>query len=364
MKDIIYAAPWAKDKINSWSGTIYYLRESLAAYCNVRDIDTEVFSSRSPSVLAYRAIAKVEKKLKIHKMDMNMSRMQLMDKYISIESDTPILQFEECPGIRANTKQYIYQDLSVLFVKNLYTDDKTLFGISGFQKNDIQAISKRNEMQKYFYDRAAGIFTMSHWLHDYLSGGGYSGKVHFAGGGINLNANLIDESRKQGNKILFVGKDFERKNGPFVINAFSLAKKVRPDIELYIAGPKNLDVSNIDGVHSLGRLSFDNVVEYFNICDIFCMPSKFEAYGIVFPEALTFGLPCIGRNAFEMPYFIEDGVTGGLLKHENAGELAKLMLNLLENTEIKNTVRSRRGYYLNEYSWDTVAKRMMEVMFK
>ena len=36
------------------------------------------------------------------------------------------------------------------------------------------------------------------------------------------------------------------------------------------------------------------------------MPSYFEAYGLVFIEALTYGLPCIGRNAFEMPNFIQD----------------------------------------------------------
>lgn len=175
---------------------------------------------------------------------------------------------------------------------------------------------------------------------------------------------LIDESQKRGNKILFVGKDFKRKNGPLVLEAFYRAKKVRPNIELYIAGPTTLKVDNTLGVHNLGQLTFDELVAYFNLCDIFCMPSKFEAYGIVFPEALTFGLPCIGRNAFEMPYFIEDGVTGYLLERENAEELSELMLKLLENRNIQNNVKSRREYFLNEYSWDTVAKRIVEVIFK
>lgn len=364
MRDIIYAAPWSKDRKNSWSGTIYYLRESLQKNCSVYDIDTEVFSSRSPLVLAHRVITKVQKKMGVHKLDMNMSRMNLMDKVINIKTkNIPILQFEECPGIRTDAKQYIYQDLSAAFVKNLYSFDRALFDISGFQKNDISVILKRYEMQKYFYDHAVGIFTMSHWLHDYLRRG-YGDKVHFAGGGINLNADLIDVSRRRGNKILFVGKDFERKNGPLVLEAFSIAKEIRPDIELYIAGPTNLGIDSTPGVHNLGRLTFDELAAYFNLCDIFCMPSKFEAYGIVFPEALSFGLPCIGRDAFEMPHFIEDGVTGYILKKENPYVLSELMLNLLENDEIKNNVRDRREFYLNEYSWDTVAKRMMEVIFK
>lgn len=194
--------------------------------------------------------------------------------------------------------------------------------------------------------------------------GGYQDKTYFVGGGINLDRSLIDESNKQGNKILFVGKDFERKNGPLVLEAFFIAKKIRPDIELYIVGPSKLNMNKDDGVYNLGRLSFNEVVKYFNLCDIFCMPSKFEAYGIVFPEALAFGLPCIGRDAFEMPYFIEDGVTGFLLKKENPQELADLILKLLEDKEIRHNVSCRRKYYLQEHSWDTVAKRMMEVMFR
>lgn len=165
MRDIIYAAPWSKNKINTWSGTIYHLRKSLKKYCTIQDIDTEVFSSKNPSVLMYRTAVKLQKIIHAYKQDMNMSRMALMDKHIKIaRSDAPILQFEECPGIEENTKQFIYQDLSVSVIENLYNCNRDLFNTSGFQFNDISAIHKRNVMQKIFYNNAAGIFTMSHWL--------------------------------------------------------------------------------------------------------------------------------------------------------------------------------------------------------
>lgn len=176
MNEIIYAAPWSKDRINSWSGTIFYLRNSMLKYNIIHDIDTEIFSSKNPSVLAYRAITKMQKKLKIYKRDMSMSRIKLMDKHIKVTiGNAPILQFEECPGIRNNTKQFIYQDLSVSFVEYLYANDRKLFDISGFQENDISIIHKRNDLQKAFYNEATGIFTMSHWLYNLLCGGGVSG---------------------------------------------------------------------------------------------------------------------------------------------------------------------------------------------
>ncbi len=92
------------------------------------------------------------------------------------------------------------------------------------------------------------------------------------------------------------------------------------------------------------------------------MPSIFEAYGLVFIEALSFGLPCIGRDAYEMPYFIEDGVTGLLLKENNAVVLANMMDDLLSNEVIKENVKKKRDWYLKEYSWDTVAERIGKVM--
>lgn len=177
-----------------------------------------------------------------------------------------------------------------------------------------------------------------------------------------MDDSLIDNGEhRQGNRILFIGRDFDRKNGPLVVEAFRILRQSRPEVELFIAGPENLRLSD-EGIHLLGNLPYRELPKYLNLCDVFCMPSKFEAYGLVFPEALTFGLPCIGRDAYEMPYFIEEGETGYLLKHENAEELADLIDKALGNKQMLANVRERRDFYLQEYSWDTVARRIHEVI--
>ena len=178
---------------------------------------------------------------------------------------------------------------------------------------------------------------------------------------MNIDTDRINESRKERKRILFVGRDFERKNGPLTLAAFEILLQKKSDAELYIAGPSTLEVTN-ENIHFLGDISSEELADYYNLCDVFCMPSKFEAYGLVFIEALTYGLPCIGRNAFEMPYFIDDGVTGRLLGNENPNELAELMYELLTEEAYYDNVRRKREGYLKEYSWDTVADRIERII--
>lgn len=92
------------------------------------------------------------------------------------------------------------------------------------------------------------------------------------------------------------------------------------------------------------------------------MPSHFEAYGLVFIEALSFGLPCIGRDAYEMPYFIEEGVTGELIKTESIQELVDKIEVVLNTPSYKDNVMAKREFYLQEYSWDTVAQRISNII--
>jgi len=135
---------------------------------------------------------------------------------------------------------------------------------------------------------------------------------------------------------------------------------------LYIAGPKKWPLSQEipDGVHFLGLKTADELVDYYNLCDVFVMPSVFEAYGLVFAEALVFGLPIIARDAFAMKDFIKSGDNGYLLKSDSAEDLAQLMHSAIEDAGMRNRVCARRKKYAEYYSWDAVARRIINVINK
>ncbi|SYW15661.1 glycosyltransferase family 4 protein [Oenococcus oeni] len=363
---MIYLAKWSDNKNITWSGTTLSLMNALQKQTNLKSL--EVKSPNLIKKLFFFILNLFLKRNYVKNINFNIFFLKHQEKNIihDIENkDDDILQIGDLINDHNSS---IYQDLSIgslLFIKE---HDIKAFNYSGFQNLPIENITERNSLQKTRYKKAKFIFTMSNWLRDFLiSNEGYSEeKVIYVGAGINLSPNKIKPKKKNKKRILFVGKDFQRKGGDLVIESFKhLRNNYLPDAELYIAGPKDIgELKNIPGVHFIGPLSSEKLSEYFNLCDIFCMPSRFEAYGIVFAEALCYGLPCIARNKFEMKNIIHDGKNGLLIEDDNIEKLSEKMYTLLNDKNIYKNVYDNRNIYLDEYSWEKVAKRIMNKLVK
>lgn len=360
MDNLYYVVNWGKDRQRAWSGTNYGLYVALSKIFQIKEIN---LYNTTPSL-----VSKVLNKILFNGSDFGVKNIISNRNRIlkSLPNENSVyFQFSEI--IQDNTffSTYIYQDLSVSYVKYLSEQNNEIFGFSGFASISTASINKRYQIQNKYYKDCKGIFTMGKWLEkDLIERCGLpEDKVHHVGGGINLDYKLISPGIKGNNKILFVGRDFKRKGGYIVYEAFKILKNKIPNVELHIAGPNQNPINNpVDGYFYYGDSDHNKLSELFNMCDIFCMPSYFEAYGLVFIEALVYGLPCIGRNAYEMPYFIKDNENGLLLNNDNPNELAQLMGKLLLDDEIKRNVISNRDYYIKEYSWDSVAQRIYNVI--
>lgn len=356
MIKINFLCQWSLKKKKTWSGTCYSLLKSLSKITNVRNINYNFF------------FYKIFIRLGLLKNDLGaryIKFVRLVNKKIRFKEKDIVFQFDDY----ANTgHSYKYIDSSLGYLIHLYNTDYESFMHSNFRNISIEALKKRYEIEKqYFHTEATGIFTMSKWLRNYLIDVEKMPptKVHYAGGGINVDATKINWKSKNGKRFLFIGRDFERKGGQLVIESFKKLQVKYNDIELYVAGPKSDPVKEVvPNYYFQGDVDSSKLFNLYNLCDYFVMPSYFEMYGLVFIEALTFGLPCIGRNCYEMPNFIEDGKTGFLLKNDDPDELFKLMENLLFKSEIKENVIKHHDIYLKEYSWDEVAKRIYNVMVK
>lgn len=343
-----------------WSGSVTNLKKSLEKI--------EVIEEKNIFFSFKMKMNVLFEKIHFRRNDFNLSNIKIANKKIDLKPEDVCLTFDEFPLDKKCKNIYIYQDLSVGYLLDLEQSRNKKFESSGYCNISHNALKRRNDYQLGFYENVAGVFTMSKWLASYLVNFQNipSAKVHYVGAGINIKPELIDYSRKNRKRFLFIGKDFYRKSGDLVYNAFDfLQKNYMSDAELYIIGP---DISPINitnsNVHFLGNLPSERVKDYYNLCDVFVMPSRFEAFGIVFVEALSYGLPCIGRNLMEMPNFIEHGKTGRLISEyeENYVKLADEMFALIKDESAFENVKLLRDSYISEFSWDTVAKKMVRVM--
>ena len=358
MNKLFFVNMWP-DFETAWSGTPMGLYTALSKRLEVSLLDCCEDKSKAAVILngVTRGLLR-----------MNSTKRILNDA--PIPEGTPVFAFSECVS-RHIKDTYCYQDLSVDYLLRLRREKHPAADYALKKVIPTFLVERKRRKAMQFYENCAGVFTMSEWLRkDLVERTGLpASKVHHVGGGSNIDVSKIDCSRKQGNKFLFVGKVWDLKNGDLVVEAFKQLCAAHPDRkpQLFIAGPESKP-AGIDGYENivfLGRLSYDQLTQYYNLCDYFVMPSRHDAYGLVFVEALCFGLPCIGKNICAMPEFIKHGQNGFLLEHDDVQELSGLMENLLlDGAAMAEAVQAQQEYYLEKYAWDTVADRIVQVLKK
>ena len=79
-----------------------------------------------------------------------------------------------------------------------------------------------------------------------------------------------------------------------------------------------------------GFIPDQELVDYYNLCDIFAMPSKDEGFGIVYLEALACGKPTLGGNQDGAIDALCHGERGVLGDHDNLDEMAQAIIIVLQ----------------------------------
>ena len=275
-----------------------------------------------------------------------------------------VFQLFEAP-MTDNTINFIYQDLCVEYLIDLKKNEPGIFAKTEFHAFSEKDMLKRAIRQQSFYQNCEAVFTMGQWQADYIVENCRIDreKVLAVGGGVNLDVTKYSPTKRNKKRFLFVGRNFERKGGCIVLEAFNrLRTNYIYDAQLYVVGCHSHKYNHMDGVYFIGDVSSSEIVDYYNMCDVFCMPSYFEAYGIAFIEALCFAMPCIGRNCNEMPYIIKEGQNGYLINSDDVDELCSKMLLALDNDTMHKYLEQKRTEYIKEYSWENVVNKMKRVI--
>lgn len=181
---------------------------------------------------------------------------------------------------------------------------------------------------------------------------------------------------EQARVALFVGRMEERKGISTLVRAFAGVAEAMPDAVLLLAGPDVNGPPAFDsnqawmcaewealGVGSdrylfLGTVPPAELPGLYSSADVMVAPSPFEAFGLVYLEAMACGCPPIGCRTGGAAEVIREGATGLLVPPDDAAALAEAMLCLLEDRELRAAMAQRgRELVARKYTLEALVDR-------
>lgn len=94
-------------------------------------------------------------------------------------------------------------------------------------------------------------------------------------------------------------------------------------------------------------------------CDVFCMPSQYESFGIAYLEAWSYGKPVVACDIPVCREVVSDGVDG-ILVPQRAHRVAEAILRLLRDGELRASMGRAGQAKLHRYTWERALERTEE----
>ena len=247
----------------------------------------------------------------------------------------------------------------------VYTDNTQLTNLQygNVRREDLPVTDQWLALEHELYDKASALFVMSRNVQRSLieEYGCPPNKVICAYGGYNAPVIEDDEQKSYDRKnILFVGIDWQRKGGPDLLAAFRSVRRQIPDATMTIVGCS----PRIDepGCQVVGRVPPSQLSRYYANASLFCLPTWYEPFGIVFLEALAHRLPIVATDVSAIPDFVTNGGNGFLVSPGDTERLASCLLQLLSNPELCRQMGERSYRVSKTYRWENSTTIMRNVI--
>ena len=249
----------------------------------------------------------------------------------------------------------------IVFHQNDYSSLENLYGkdIQGIL-NNINVIGFRSKISEQYYVEKFGKPRCS-----FIAASGVSEAFLKAG---TCSNRVVQQPIRN---FVFVGSLIARKYPKAIITALSRAYPKGGFTMTFIGdgAEKEVILQEYQRLGSVGELKFtgrihrEEIINYLNQSDVFVMISTAEVFGLVYLEAMAFGLIPIGSKKEGIDGVIHHGENGFLCEAGNVDELVSIFNRLrhLSQEQLAQISSKAKETALN-YSDESVAKKYIDTL--
>ncbi|MFR0550577.1 glycosyltransferase family 4 protein [Limosilactobacillus reuteri subsp. suis] len=362
-------------KSSTWSGTTANMYKALKNNKTIDTVDTIKLSGKYTSL--------------IKKITSYYYKIFLNQKIANFETTSIGMKYWGNKLNRAIKKQKIKSDFYFLPAgaaaiagsktskKLVYLPDATFALMNKdyyYSNTSSKAANIGNSIDLLAMKKAYKIIVPSDWCYksiitDYGQSQHKTKLIEFGANLPHYSQNLEKKLNSNTIKLLLVGVDYKRKGVNTAIKTIDYLNTIDTEhsYRLTIIGlekPKNLNNKN---VIFKGKLVKENPKELSELeneykkSDLFILPTRAEAAGIVFAEAQMFSLPIITYSTGGIKNYVKNTITGYTLKESaNYKDFAKKVLEIVQNPVLYSKMSyNARKNYMTRLNWNVWANKVL-----
>jgi glycosyltransferase involved in cell wall biosynthesis len=183
---------------------------------------------------------------------------------------------------------------------------------------------------------------------------------------------IASRAREQPLRVVFVGNIIPRKGLQTLVSGLAAADT---DAELTVVGrPVDADYAATvrrsvrrkglsDRVRLAGELSDEDLAATLRSSHVLAVPSRYEGFGIVYLEGMSFGLPAIASRAGGATDVVTDGETGFLVDPGDPAAIARALTQLADDTDrLISMGQAARRRYERHPDWRETTARVRRLL--
>lgn len=373
---IAYVSSFDPHSVHSWSGTGYFLANALhSSHHKVSFIGPLSESGRIISIARQQIYSLLFNKKHLRGFDRSILKgyaRQVSQQLHQIKPDV-IFSVWSLPIVELETDipKSFTADALFSLMKDFYTDWTNI--------SETSRLNGINSDIKSLNNAQAAIYSSEWVANEAVTEYGIDqSKVHVVPFGANIHKKYIPQADKVIRtstqnvcSLLFLGVDWLRKGGDIAYRTLKQLHLMGVDAELTVCGcsPPAM-VADDEKVHVFPFLDKNKSSDLNILCTLLMkssflfLPTRAEAFGIVFCEASAFGLPSISTYVGGVSTAVKNDVNGYLLPFEAQHEdYAKLIFDIWHDTPRYTALsESSRRRYETELNWDIAAERILGIL--